>query len=137
MSGQTPEVPAGIAVYPAAIVPNQLTQYGQQDKIAVPVIFPRYMTPAITQVQLSNGWDSTNMGKKDVAAAASYLAEVAAFQPGQTRMTGMMPANFPMTAMAPQTWNNYVQSTAGAQPVNTGGVGTTSGPVTNVVGSGA
>lgn len=129
MTGQTPLNPAGIAVYPQARGENRNHYYGQEDLIFVPTVFPRYSTPAITQVQLSNGWDRTDMGMKDPSAAASYLSQVAAFQPGQTRLTGTQPSAFVMTSPAPQQWDAHVASTAGMQPNYTGGVGTVSGIV--------
>lgn len=136
MTGQTPLNPAGIAVYPAARRPNPEIFYGQDDMIVPPVVFPRFMSPIITQVQLSNGWDRTDMGMKDPSAAASYLSQVAAFQPGQTRLTGTQPSAFVMTSPAPQQWDAHVANTAGMQPSYTGGVGTVSG-IVNTSGAGA
>ena len=129
MSGQTPLNPAGIAVYPQARGENVKHYYGQEDLVLVPTIFPRYSFPGVFQVQLSNGWDRTDMGLKDPSAAASYLSQVAAFQPGQTRLTVTQPSNFVMTSPAPQQWDAHVAATAGSQPDYTGGVGTVSGTV--------
>ena len=136
MSEQTPQNPAGINVYPAARRPNPEILYGQDDLDTIPNTFPRYMSPQITQVQLSNGWDRTNYGYRDGSAPASYLAEVAAFQPGQTRLSGTTPGNFPQKPLSPAQWNAYVQSTAGSEPQYGGGSGTVMGIVANP-GSGA
>lgn len=127
--------PAGIAVYPNARDTNPYIWYGQDDIVTTPTQYPRFMTPW-NQAQLSNGWDGTNFGVRDSSPAASYLAEVSAFQPGQTRLYGSNLADFPMVGMAPQQWQAYVQSTAGAQPQYTGGVGTINGGIMNP-GSGA
>lgn len=135
MSGQTPVSPAEVVIYPGVLRANPNIDYGQQDQFITPTQYPRFATPW-NQVQLSNGWDGTNMGKRDTSPAASYLAEVSAFQPGQMRLSGTNYADFPQTPMAPQQWNAYVQSTAGQQPDMAGGVGTVSAPVFNP-GSGA
>lgn len=131
MSGQTPQAPAGIVVYPGRRMPNPFIQYGQDDIDIIPNTFPRFSTADTTQVQLSNGWDRTNFGYKDGSAPASYLAEVAAFQPGQTRLSGTTPGNFPQKPLAPQQWNAYVQGTAGSEPQYGGGAGTAMGTVYN------
>jgi hypothetical protein len=126
---------AGVVIYPGSRGENPYVWRGQEDTVTVPSQYPRFMTPW-NQVQLSNGWDRTDWGVRDTSPAASYLSQVAAFQPGQTRLYGSNPADFPMQGMAYPQWQAYVQSTAGAQPSYTGGVGTVNGPVFNP-GSGA
>lgn len=125
----------GIAIYPAARGENPYVWRGQEDLVITPTQYPRFMTPW-NQVQLSNGWDGTDMGKRDTSAAASYLSGIVPLQPGQTRLSGTNYADFPQQGMAYPQWQAYVQSTAGAQPQYTGGVGTIYGKVMNP-GSGA
>jgi hypothetical protein len=110
MSGQTPVAPAVIAVYPGARTDNPHVYRGQDDIITVPTVFPRYMTPDPHQVQLSNGWDRTSYGARDLTPQASYLSAIAAFQPGQTRLTGSNPGDFVQQGISYQQWQMYAQS---------------------------
>lgn len=125
----------GVVIYPSARGENPNVWRGQEDMVLTPTQYPRFMTPW-NQVQLSNGWDGTNYGKRDSSAAASYLSGIVPFQPGQTRLYGSNIADFPQQGMAYPQWQAYVQSTAGAQPAYTGGVGTVNAPMFNP-GSGA
>ena len=137
MTGQTPQNPAGIVVLPAARRPNPLIFYGQDDLDTLPNTFPRFGSNDVTLVQLANGLaNGTAMGFKDGSAPASYLAEVASFEPGKTRQNGTTPGNYPQRSMAPQQLAAYVQATAGSEPQYGGGVGTFMGTLDNP-GSGA
>lgn len=130
------EVPAQINVLPTARGTNPNIWYGQEDTNLMPVMLARYATPW-NQVQLSNGVDRGDQGKKDLNPASSYLANVVPLQPGQTRVSGTNPADFPQMQMAPAQWNSYVQATAGLQPQYGTGVGTASAPVFNPGSAGA
>lgn len=110
MSGETPVNPAGIVIYPYARTDNPHVYRGQEDIVTLPVVFPRFMTPDPHQIQLSNGWDKSNYGKRDVSPQASYLSAVAAFQPGQTRMTGQNPGDFVQQGISYAQWQMYAQS---------------------------
>jgi hypothetical protein len=132
MTGQTPQNPAGIIVLPAARRPNPEIFYGQDDLYTLPITYPRFAHNDTTQVQLANGLSNgTGMGFIDGSAPASYLAEVASFEPGRTRLSGTTPGNFPQRAMAPAQWNAYVAATAGSEPQFAGGSGTFLGAVAN------
>lgn len=120
MAGQNPP-DANIAVYPGSRAPNNVLR-GQEDLVTVPTQFPRYMTPW-GQMQLSNGVDRGDYGRRDASPQASYLAEVAAIQPGQTRLYGRNLGDFPMQGATYQQWQLYVQMTAGAEPTYNGGPG--------------
>lgn len=125
----------GIVIYPAARGENPYVWRGQEDIVITPTQYPRFMTPW-NQVQLSNGVDRGDMGKRDLNKAASYMSGIIPLQPGQTRLSGTQYADFAQQGMAPQQWQAYVQSTAGQQPTYTGGVGTIYGKIMNP-GSGA
>jgi hypothetical protein len=126
------KLPAGIVVLPSARQPNPRTFYGQDDLYTLPITYPRFAHNDVVDVQLANGLSNGALaGYRDGSAPASYLAEVAAFQPGQTRLSGTTPGNFPQRAMAPQQWNAYVQATAGSEPQYGGGSGTVMGMVAN------
>ena len=114
---------AQVAVYPGARRPNPNVFYGQDDQITVPTQYPRFAMKSVYDVQLSNGWDATDWGKRDNSPQGSYLSAVAAFQPGQTRLYGSNYADFPMQGVTPQQWSVYVQTTAGAQSQYNGGPG--------------
>jgi hypothetical protein len=130
MTGQTPQNPAGIVILPTARVPNPNVLYGQDDIDVLPSSFPRYSTQDTTQVQLYNGLgNGVAQGFVDGSAPASYLAEVASFEPGTTRLSGTTPGNFPQKPLSPQQWDAYVASTAGSEPTYGGGSGTVIGTV--------
>jgi hypothetical protein len=130
------EIPAQIVVLPGSRGPNPNIQYGQEDMNLTPVMLARYATPW-NMVQLSNGVDRGDQGMKDLNPASSYLANVVPLQPGQTRVTGTNPADFPQMNMAPAQWAAYVQATAGLQPQYGSGVGTSSAQVYNPGSAGA
>lgn len=134
MTAPTP-ADAGFNVYPGARAPNSHVFYGQDDQITTPVTYGRFLTHW-NQLQLSNGWDNTNYGHRDTSPQAGYLFSVVPFQPGQTRLYGSNPADFPMQGPSYPQWQAYVQTTAGAQPQYVGGPGQILGGVFNP-GSGA
>lgn len=121
MAGQTPLDP-NIVVYPGARAPNPNVFYGQDDIVTVPTVFPRYSTPW-NQIQLSNGVDRGDQGKRDTNPPSNYLYNAAPFQPGQTRMSGTSIGDFPMQGAGYQQWQVYVQTTAGMEPTYNGGPG--------------
>lgn len=116
-------------------VPNPHVDYGENDIVTEPTTFPRYATPW-NQMQLSNGWDGTNYGHRDSSPAAGYAVNSIPYIPGQTRLYGENPADFPMQGISPSQWNQYVQATAGSQPMYPGGPGQIVGGLYNP-GSGA
>jgi hypothetical protein len=98
-----------------------------------PVTVARYnMSRGVHDVQLSNGWQRTNYGKRTTYASSGYLSGIVPQVPGQSRLIGQggSPGNFtPKTqsAIAPVTWQNNVAQ-AQAQAVNTiSGPGTIGG----------
>lgn len=121
MTAPTPP-DTGIGVYQGARAPNPRTLYGQDDLVTVPTVYPRFMSPW-GMLQLSNGIDRGDYGKRDASPAASYLSAVAAIQPGQTRLSGKNLADFPMQGASYQQWQVYVQSTAGSESSYNGGPG--------------
>lgn len=121
MTGQTPPDP-NIVVYQGPRAPNPRTLYGQEDLVTVPAVYPRFMTPW-GMLQLSNGIDRGDQGKRDVSPAASYMSAVAAIQPGQTRLYGKNLSDFPMQGASYQQWQVYVQTTAGSESTYNGGPG--------------
>ena len=114
--------PAGMQAYPHTRVPNPPNLYGQQDMVSVPTTFPRFATPW-GMVQLSNGLDRTDMGRKQTYVAAGYLAAISPQYPGSTRQFGRNPADFPIKNPSYQQWDTYVQMTAGQEPVSGPGPG--------------
>lgn len=129
------EVPAQIVILPTARGANPNVWYGQDDMNLMPVALARFAAPF--QVQLHNGVDTLDRGQKNLSPAASYLANVVPLQPGQTRVIGTNPADFPQMNMAPAQWNSYVQATAGMQPQYGTGVGTSAAQVYNPGSAGA
>jgi hypothetical protein len=98
-----------------------------------PVTVARYnMSRGIHDVQLNNGWQRTNYGKRTTYASSGYLSSIVPQIPGQSRLIGQggSPGNFtPKTqsAIAPSTWQNNVAQ-AQATSVNTiSGPGTLGG----------
>lgn len=95
-----------------------------------PVTVARYnMSRGIHDVQLNNGWQRTNYGRRTTYASSGYLSGVVPQVPGQTRLFGQggSPGNFtPKTqsAIAPSAWQANV---ANAQNLS---VNTVSGPGT-------
>lgn len=134
---QNPEVPARVVVLPMREGTNRNIWYGQRDTNLMPIMLARFASVDPHQVQLHNGIDTLDRGAKDLNPASSYLANVVPLQPGQTRVSGTNPADFPQMQMAPAQWASYVSATAGQQPQYGTGVGTTSAPVYNPGSAGA
>jgi hypothetical protein len=94
-----------------------------------PVTFARYnMARGVHDVQLNNGWQRTNYGRRTVYASSGYLNEIQPQIPGQSRLFGTNTADFVMRGPAPgqmQAIQDQVQS----QPSNPGGPGQLGGPL--------
>lgn len=120
----------------AGKVPNPHILYGQDDIETGPVTFARYnMSRGVHDVQLNNGWQHTNYGKRTVYASSGYLNEVQPEIPGQSRLFGgSISSNFVPRGPAPANYQNVVNA-AQTQPSNPGGPGQAMGRI--VVGSGA
>lgn len=114
-------------------VPNPHILYGQNDIETAPVTFNRYGT-RWGDVQLKNGWWDTDWGRRNTAKGAHFMAAITPTIPGQTRLSGTQPANFPMRGPAPSQWDYHVNSTVGSQPNYPGGPGYIMG-TPNYVGS--
>jgi hypothetical protein len=94
-----------------------------------PVTFARYnMSRGVHDVQLSNGWQRTNYGRRTVYASSGYLNEVAPEIPGQSRLIGKNTADFIMKGPAPAQWQNQVDQVQSVPP-NPGGPGQLGGPL--------
>jgi hypothetical protein len=88
-----------------------------------PVTFARYnMSRGMHDVQLNNGWQRTNYGKRTVYASSGYLNEVMPQIPGQSRLSGTQTGDFVMRGPAPAQWQNIVDNVQ-SQPSNPGGPG--------------
>lgn len=109
-------------------VPSPHILYGQQDIETAPLTFNRIGT-RWGDVQLSNGWQNTNYGKRMVTPGAYYLVAVTPTIPGQTRLSGGRFADFPARGPAPSQWQSYYDATAGMQPDSPGGPGQMMGPL--------
>lgn len=109
--------------------------YGQQDMQNQPTTFNRIGT-RWGDVQLSNGWQNTNYGNRMGYRTAGYLIATLPVSPGQTRLAGSNPADFPAKGGAPSQWDYHVMSSAGAQPSYPGGPGYAMGPIGRVGSSG-
>lgn len=109
-------------------VPNPHIAYGQVDMVNAPTTFARIAT-RWRDVQLRNGWQTTNYGRRMEQPAASQFVAAAPKIPGQTRLMGTHPADFPMRGPAPSQWDYHVASTAGSQPMYPGGPGYIMGTV--------
>lgn len=118
-----------MAVY-AGKRPNPHILYGQDDIETGPVTFNRIGT-RWRDVQLSNGWQNTNYGKRMTVVPAQYHWESYPIVPGQTRLSGTTNQNFPQLGPAPSQWQNYYQSQAGNQPNYPGGPGSFLGTIAN------
>ncbi len=106
-----------------------------------PVTFARYnMSRGVHDVQLNNGWQRTNYGRRTVYASSGYLSSVTPQWPGQSRLIGQggSPGNFtPKTqsATGPSAWQALVAN-AQSQSVNTvSGPGTIAGGTLGYMGS--
>lgn len=102
--------------------PNPHILYGQDDIETAPTTFNRIGT-RWGDVQLSNGWQNTDYGRRTGYAAKGYLIAVLPSLPGQTRLSGSNPADFPARGPAPSQWQFHVNSSAGSQPSYPGGPG--------------
>lgn len=94
-----------------------------------PVTFARYnMARGMHDVQLNNGWQRTNYGKRTTYASSGYLNEVMPEIPGQSRLYGQggSPSNFVPRGPAPAQWQNIVD-TIQSRPANPGGPGKSAG----------
>lgn len=109
-------------------VPNPHIVYGQDDMMNAPTTFARYAT-RWGDVQLSNGWQNTDYGRRAGYAAKGYLIAVTPTLPGQTRLSANNPADFPARGPAPSQWDYHVMSSAGSQPSYPGGPGYIMGSV--------
>ena len=128
-------MPQPIGVYQGR-VPNPHIAYGQEDLINAPTTFARIGT-RWGDVQLSNGWQNTNYGNRMGYRAAGYLIAVNPSIPGQQRLSGSRPGDFPMKGPAPSQWDYHVMSSAGSQPNYPGGPGYIMGQLGHLGSSGA
>lgn len=110
--------------------PNPHVLYGQIDMENAPTTFARIAT-RWGDLQLSNGLDRTNFGRRFTYSNVGYLANVMPTVPGQDRLSGIHPANYPMRGPAPSQWDTHVANTAGSQPNYPGGPGQVMGAVRN------
>lgn len=120
-----------IAAYPGK-VPNPHIAYGQDDMVNAPVTFNRIGT-RWGDVQLNNGWQNTNYGKRLTYNAAGYLFAVSQHVPGYSRLIGRNPADFPARGPAPSQWAFHVATGPGMQPDTPGGPGQAAGPILNII----
>lgn len=111
-------------------IPNPNILYGQDDLTNAPVTFNRIGT-RWGDVQLSNGWDRTNYGKRLTYRSSGYLNVVQPQIPGQQRQSGQQAGDFPVRGMAPAQWESHVSRTAGMQPNYPGGPGQALGTIFN------
>lgn len=102
--------------------PNPHVHYGEDDMMNAPTTFAHYAT-RWGDVQLRNGWSTTNYGRRMNRPEAHQLIAVSPTIPGQTRLIGSNPADFPARGPAPSQWDYHVASTAGSQPNYPGGPG--------------
>lgn len=107
-------------------IPNPHVLYGQEDIETGPVTFARYAT-RWGDVQLDNGWNHTNMGRRMLQPAASWFAMAQPTIPGQTRLIGQNPSDFIPASNAPSQWQFHYDSSAGMQPNTPGGPGQVAG----------
>lgn len=97
---------------------------GQIDLENTPTTFWKYQAvQGVADVQLLNGWGTLNFGRRMNEAAAHYLSVVNQTLPGQDRLIGTNPADFPIKGPAPSQWDYHVASSAGSQPSYPGGPG--------------
>lgn len=117
-------VPAGFHV----TVPGASSYQGDPS----PVTFARYnMSRGMHDVQLSNGWQFTNYGKRTVYASSGYLNVVQPQIPGQSRLYGQNgpPQPFVPRGGAPSLWQQQVDR-AQSMPKTPGGPGQILGALT-------
>lgn len=88
-----------------------------------PITFTRYTNNNTHLVQLSNGWQNTNYGKRLIYKGSGYLNEVVPRIPGQTRLYGGPPNSFVPRGNAPAQWQANVDNGPGMQPESPGGPG--------------
>jgi hypothetical protein len=118
-----------MAVY-AGRVPNPHIQYGQDDLTNAPTTFARFRT-RWGGIQLSNGVMRTNFGRRFTFQRTGYLNNVVQTVPGQSRLSGTTPSNFPMRGPAPSQWQFHVDNGPGSQPSTPGGPGQIMGRITH------
>lgn len=111
---------------------------GQIDLENTPTTFWRHQAvQGVSDVQLLNGWGTLNFGRRMEQPAAGYLAVVNQPLPGQTRLAGTNPADFPLRGPAPSQWDYHVASSAGSQPNYPGGPGYLMGRMQSTYNGGA
>lgn len=119
-----------------AINPHVLR--GQVDMENTPTTFWKHQAvQGVSDVQLLNGWGTLNFGRRMTQAAARYLSVVNQPIPGQTRLAGTNPSDFPLRGPAPSQWDYHVASTAGSQPSYPGGPGYIMGRMPSTYNGGA
>ena len=102
--------------------PNPHVRYGEDDMMNAPTTFARIGT-RWGDIQLSNGWMRTNWGRRNARPEAGFMIAVNQVLPGQTRLIGTHPGDFPMRGPSPSQWDYHVASSAGSQPNYPGGPG--------------
>lgn len=106
----------GLQVANGYVYGNPRVPKPELDATREPVTFNRIGT-RWGDVQLGNGWMSTNYGRRMTHPNAGYLSEVIPVVPGQTRLIGYgQKSAFPMRGPSPSQWQTYTQATAGSQP---------------------
>ena len=98
-----------IGVFPGTF-PNPHHAWGTEDMENKPVTFVRYnMSRGVHDVQLSNGWQFTNYGRKTVCGTSGYLNSVQPQIPGQSRLIGAgTSSSFVPRGGSPGQWQNKV-----------------------------
>jgi len=102
--------------------PNPHIAYGQDDMMNAPTTFNRIGT-RWGDVQLRNGWQTTNYGRRMTGPEAHQMVAITPRIPGQDRISGTHPADFPVRGPAPSQWDFHVANSAGSQPSYPGGPG--------------
>lgn len=104
----------------------------QNDMDYSPITFNRHGT-RWGDMQLNNGWQDTNYGKRLRYGTQGYLNEVVPIIPGQSRL---IPSGFPRQSLAPSQWQNNINNGPGQQPNYPGGPGQVMGTALVNPGSG-
>lgn len=112
--------------------PNPNVVYGQMDMDNQPTTFNRIGT-RWGDVQMHNGWDDTNWGRRITYATAGFYNEVIPVVPGQMRL---LPSGFVGQGPAPSQWQRNVNVGPGSQPMTPGGPGQLQGVSLRNPGSG-
>jgi hypothetical protein len=109
----------GMQSYNGTLGANRHIVPAQNDVDNSPITFNRHAT-RWGDMQLSNGWQNTNYGKRLVYGTQGYLNEVVPIIPGMTRL---YPAGFPRQGAAPSQWQANFNNGPGQQPNYPGGPG--------------